>query len=162
MGEGGKGLPLTSQRGQPHVLDPVHSHLPLWSPWGKQSPCSSWDAFARPPPGGRTAASAQGGTQLSSPTSLSGASRILLHSRGQGAAGGAVVGRLGWTFAKKPASLLGTGCLPPLLITSAHLPVYSTSIISVPSPSASSSSHLTYQVPDGTVGRAICTHDQKP
>lgn len=75
VGESGKGLPLTSQGGQPQLLDPVHAHLPeLWSPResractppGTPLPDLPWEAGQQPVP--------RKGLGHPRPTSSSGAS----------------------------------------------------------------------------------------
>lgn len=162
MAEGGKGLLLTSQRGQTHLLGPVGLHLPTPSSPGKLSPCPSWDVSSRPP-GAGAAASVRGRTQSPSPHNLlRGFLDPLLHSRGEGHQGG-----LWWAgrgIARKPASsslclgqdvpffsqsyLLIYQCTPPLSLSATPLVVIIVTLLPTR--------------PHGTVGPAVCLHRQNP
>lgn len=157
MGESGKGLPLTSQGGQPQLLDPVHAHLPeLWSPResractppGTPLPDLPWEAGQQPVP--------RKGLGHPRPTSSSGASGSTpsrQRARGSRRDRSRQV-RCCWK-ADLPLSPLQTGHFPPPPITTARLPVHSTFIAPPLPPSTSLSSPSTHQVPEGTVCQAI-------
>lgn len=119
VGESGKGLPLTSQGGQPQLLDPVHAHLPeLWSPReskactppGTPLPDLPWEAGQQPVP--------RKGLGHPRPTSSSGASRSTpsrQRARGSRRDRSRQV-RCCWK-ADLPLSPLQTGHFPPPPIT---------------------------------------------
>lgn len=118
----GWSLPLTSQRSQPHLLNPGCSQLP--EPWSLEqlSPCPSWDASIRPRPEGWIATSVQGRLVTLTPQLL-GPSWILSLTAGARGIRRGCGGQVGaWLESQLPILSSWDKILPSLPLKSAHLP----------------------------------------